>query len=188
MCLLANGPVADWGNNASGQFWDGTRLITDSRAKEIDMSSLGIGRLGRVVLILVLATAAAACGGAAPSPSPPAATASATQSPTSAPTVKPTQALITMPTIVSFKVPATADCRGYILPVTVKVSWVVARATGVAISIDGPGIYTHEPGTTGSVTVPFACGQYDAQHTYTLTTTGGTGVAASQTKTVKRIN
>jgi hypothetical protein len=152
------------------------------------MSSLGIGRLGRVVLILVLATAAAACGGAAPSPSPPAATASATQSPTSAPTVKPTQALITMPTIVSFKVPATADCRGYILPVTVKVSWVVARATGVAISIDGPGIYTHEPGTTGSVTVPFACGQYDAQHTYTLTTTGGTGVAASQTKTVKRIN
>jgi hypothetical protein len=171
------------------------------------MSSLRIGRLGRVVLILVLATAAAACGGVAPSPSPasgavdtsaatiprlpsppPAATASATQSPTSAPTVKPTQALITMPTIVSFKVPATADCRGYILPVTVKVSWVVARATGVAISIDGPGIYTHEPGTTGSVTVPFACGQYDAQHTYTLTTTGGTGVAASQTKTVKRIN
>jgi hypothetical protein len=49
----------------------------------------------------------------------------------------------------------------------------VVRATGVTISIDGPGIYDRYNDTTGSALVPFACN--GDSHTYLLTTVGGVG-------------
>jgi hypothetical protein len=71
--------------------------------------------------------------------------------------------------------------------VQIQITWVVKRATGVTISIDGPGIFKRYPGATGLATVPFACGAGDTKHTYTLTTTGSAGAAVHVTKTVKRI-
>lgn len=114
--------------------------------------------------------------------------------PTSTPSPTPTPTLPATPTPVPTPKPAniksfsasetTVDCNVLPEPFQVHLEWSIARATGVTISIDGPGIYDSYPGATGSADVPFACG--DAKHTYTLTTTGGDGAAASQTITVKR--
>lgn len=111
-----------------------------------------------------------------------------TPKPTPRPTPRPTATPNTRPAISSFQIPTTADCGGSTGAVQIQITWVVKRATGVTISIDGPGIYDSYHGTTGLATVPFACGVGDTKHTYTLTTTGGSGPAAHQTKTVKRTN
>lgn len=137
--------------------------------------------------------------GPAPSPSAdgsvlPSASASQTPSarpsakPTPKPTPRPTPSPTpnTRPAIASYQVPSTADCGGYTDVVQIQITWIVKRATGVTISIDGPGIYDSYSGTSGLAMLPFACGAGNTKHTYTLRTTGGTGPAAKLTKTVKR--
>ena len=62
--------------------------------------------------------------------------------------------------------------------------WNVARATGVTISIDGPGVYESYDGQIGSADVPFACGE--PRHTYLLTTTGSDGAEVTQEVVVRR--
>ena len=119
-----------------------------------------------------------------PSPAP---TVAPTPKPTPKPTPRPTATPSTSPAIASYQIPATADCGGYTDVVQIQFSWVVKRATGVTISIDGPGIFDTYLGTSGQATLPFACGAADTKHTYTLRTTGGTGPAVRWTKTVKRI-
>jgi hypothetical protein len=110
-------------------------------------------------------------------------TAAPTKAPTPTRTPRPTATPKTDPAIVSFTVPKTEDCTGSTAG-TIKVSWEVTRATGVTIAIDGPGIYDSYSGKTGAVELPFGCSQSELSHTYRLTTTGGTGPAASRTKTV----
>lgn len=175
------------------------------------------GLIAGLVLLLLLAGAAVALLGplrsspglaslarptptgaaSAPASATPPATASPTTAPTStpttastptpSPTTAPTPTANTSPVIASVTIPATANCGGDTNPVSVQISWVVEEATGISIAIDGPGVFETESGTTGTVNVPFACGSGDTQHTYTLTTTGGTGTPATVTKTVQRV-
>jgi hypothetical protein len=107
----------------------------------------------------------------------------ATQAPT--PTAAPPTAAPTGQTIVTFVVPATIKCDAadQTTPL-VHLSWTTARATGVSISIDGPGKFADYP-ASGSADLPFACSV--AQHTYLLTTQGA-GTPATRTVVVKRVN
>lgn len=108
-----------------------------------------------------------------------------TATPTGAPpTATPAPTANTNPAIVSFEVPKQEDCTNSTAG-SVTVKWTIKRATGVSISIDGPGIYDSYAGLTGEVVLPYGCDQTVLQHTYTLTTIGGTGPAASVTKTIK---
>jgi hypothetical protein len=120
----------------------------------------------------------------APASEPPLVTAAPTTTPTAAPTTKPTPTPNTNPKIVSWTVPTYEDCTNGTAG-SVHVSWSIARATGVTISIDGPGIYDSYQGTSGSIDLPYGCDIAVLQHTYTLKTTGGTGPTASSTKTIK---
>lgn len=98
-------------------------------------------------------------------------------SPTPVPTAAPTE-----PAITAFTVPSHEDCTDETAG-TITIAWSVVRATGVTVSIDGPGIFDTYP-ASGSADVPFACSQAQLSHTYTLVTTGGTGPAATSTKSV----
>lgn len=100
--------------------------------------------------------------------------------PTAAPA--PTPTANTNPRIVSWEVPKYEDCTGTTAG-SIDVSWEVRRATGVTISIDGPGIY-NSYGPEDAMAIPFGCSHSVLKHTYTLTTTGGTGPAAQITRTV----
>ena len=126
---------------------------------------------------------------AAPPPSAEVTIAPATVAPTAVPTPRPTRTPRptatpnTNPTIATWEVPQLEDCTGATAG-QIEVSWVVRRATGVTISIDGPGIFDSYARTSDSITLPFGCA-FEAQHTYTLRTTGGSGPAATSTKTVK---
>jgi hypothetical protein len=128
-----------------------------------------------------------ATGTAAPSQEP-AATTGPTPVPTAAPTAhatpKPTATPNTAPAINVFNVPANIDCTDQAFSGFIHISWSVVRATGVTLSIDGNGIYDSYANTTDAADVPFSCGQVFS-HTYKLTTTGGTGPAATSTKTSK---
>jgi hypothetical protein len=101
---------------------------------------------------------------------------SATPTPAPAPTGQ---------TILTFVVPATIKCDAADQTTPpVHLTWTTARATGVSISIDGPGKFADYP-ASGSADLPFACSV--AQHTYLLTTQG-TGTPATRTVVVKRVN
>jgi hypothetical protein len=112
--------------------------------------------------------------GAAPTAAPTAVGATAT--PVPAPTGQ---------TILTFVVPQTIKCDAadQTTP-SVHLTWTTAKATGVSISIDGPGKFADYP-ASGSADLPFACSV--AQHTYLLTTQG-TGTPATRTVVVKRVN
>lgn len=105
--------------------------------------------------------------------------------PSPTPTVRITAAPTlpsTAPAIIQYTAPDTVKCTdGGVVYITL--SWRVDRAGGVSLAIDGPGKYADYPASS-SVEVPFACGE--SQHTYTITSSGGTGPAATQTKTIKR--
>jgi len=102
-------------------------------------------------------------------------TTSATAVPTPAPTGQ---------TILTFVVPQTITCdAAHQTTPSVHLTWTTARATGVSISIDGPGKFADYP-ASGSADLPFACSV--AQHTYLLTTQG-TGTPATRTVVVKRL-
>jgi hypothetical protein len=120
-----------------------------------------------------------------PSPTPtapptPPPTPTPTPRPTPRPTPTPTPA--TEPEIVSFDAPETVVC-GSAAVVDVHLTWHVERADGVTISIDGPGAFDSYP-PTGEADLPFACGE--TQHTYLLTTTGGTGPADTLERVITR--
>ena len=108
-------------------------------------------------------------------------TAPPTAPPTAAPTAAPTPN--TNPQIVTWDVPTLEDCTNSTKGM-IHVKWSVKNATGVTISIDGPGIYDSY-GKSGEIDLPYGCDHVVLKHTYTLRTTGGTGPAAVSTKTVK---
>jgi hypothetical protein len=170
-------------------------------------------RMLAIAAIVVLTVAVAGCGSATPagagaSPaglatgSLPAASPASSASPdvsaapaslpppTTQPTAAPAQTAApeptrnTNPAIVSFDTPKQEDCTNGTAN-SIHVSWSVKRATGVAIAIDGPGIYDAYDGLTGTVDLPFGCDRSVLEHTYTLTTVGGTGPAAVITRTVR---
>ena len=110
------------------------------------------------------------------------ATAAPTPKPTRTP--KPTPTPNTSPAIIEWVVPKQEDCTGE-TGGSIHVSWRVARADGVSVSIDGPGLYDSYAGKTGEIDLPFGCSDVVLEHTYTLRTIGGTGPAATLTRTVK---
>lgn len=130
----------------------------------------------------------------APSPSPsasPTAAPTATEVATITPTTVPTAAAPTTdsgpteqpaPVIRSFVGPATVDCSAAGFTGTIHLEWRVGFADGATLAIDGPGLYKTYIGILGKDDVPFGCG--GESHTYTLTTTGGNGPAATQTLTI----
>lgn len=130
---------------------------------------------------------AAASGGtgATAAPSASAILTITTPVPSPTPTVRITAAptpLSTAPAIIQYDAPATVKCAGTEV-VYITLTWRVDRATGVSLAIDGPGKYADYPASF-SVEVPFSCGE--SQHTYKITSTGGSGPAATQTKTIKK--
>lgn len=118
-------------------------------------------------------------------PSPEVTLAPTAAPPTAAPTKtpRPTPTPNTNPVITKFTIPSVVDCTK--TAPTIHIAWTVRRATGVTLSIDGGGLYQAYSGTSGSDDVPFGCSPNVRTHTYTLRTTGGTGPAASITKSVK---
>lgn len=86
------------------------------------------------------------------------------------------------PTIVSFKGPETVDCSDPSYDGFITLTWTIDNADGADLFIDGGGVYLSYPGAQRSERVPFSCGE--TQHTYKLTTVGGTGKAASKTLTI----
>jgi hypothetical protein len=119
------------------------------------------------------------------------ATLAASSGPTDAPTrtAKPSKPPTPTPTaepakIKTFTAPETIDCNVDPIPSQIHIEWSVARATGVTLSIDSGGLYDSYSGADGTADVAFACGE--AQHEYTLTTTGGAGAPATKSVTVKR--
>lgn len=114
-----------------------------------------------------------------------------TDAPTAPPTArptktpKPTPTANTNPVIIEFVTPKQEDCTNDTAG-QITVSWRIARATGVTISIDGPGVFMSYPGPEMSgVLLPYGCGSSPLKHTYTITTVGGTGPAATITRTVR---
>jgi hypothetical protein len=102
----------------------------------------------------------------------------ATSRPTAAPTAAPTGQ-----TILSYNVPQTVKCDAAdVTTPMVHLTWTTVNATGVFISIDGPGKYA-DYAASGSADVPFACSV--SQHTYEITTEG-TGTPVTRTVVVKR--
>ena len=109
----------------------------------------------------------------------------ATEGPTAGPSANPSASASTKPVIVTWVTPAYEDCTGSTAGM-IHVSWSVENATGVTISIDGPGIYDSYPGTSGETDLPYGCEQDPLKHTYTLKTTGSAGgFWVSSTKTVR---
>ena len=86
------------------------------------------------------------------------------------------------PKIVSFKGPKTVDCLDPAYDGFITLSWLIDNADSTELSIDGFGLYHAYPGAQFSDRVPFSCG--NGQHTYTLTTVGGEGPAATKTLTI----
>jgi hypothetical protein len=84
---------------------------------------------------------------------------------------------------VTVTIPKTEDCTGGSAG-TIHISWKIKNASGVTLAIDGPGIFDSYQGTSGAVDVPFACSHQQLSHQYTLTTTGGSGPAATFKRTV----
>jgi hypothetical protein len=160
-------------------------------------AALGVLVLALLAAVVVLVARARASGTLPTSAATartfvPDSTPAPTATPTDAPTPAPTAAQggggsrpsPTGQTILSFGVPQTIQCdhANQTTP-SVHLTWRTANATGVSISIDGPGKFADYP-AGGSADLPFACSV--AQHTY-LITTQGTGAPATRTVVVKRV-
>lgn len=100
------------------------------------------------------------------------------------PTDSPEPTPNTNPAIIAFDTPKQEDCTNATAG-SIHVSWTIAHATGVTISIDGPGIYDAYSGTSGSIDLPYGCDHTVLRHTYTLKTTGGSGPWVRVTHTVR---
>lgn len=156
---------------------------------------VAVAAIALIALLIVLLGGAPAATSSPGAPTPPIATESAapttapvTQAPaTEAPQPTPAPATpeitpVPKPTIVSFEGPETVDCSQPNYDGFITLTWTIDNADGVALSIDGPGTYQSYPGAQRSERVPFSCG--NVQHTYTLTTEGGIGKAATKTLTI----
>ena len=140
------------------------------------------GQSGAPSPSLVAGASALPTDGASAAPTTAAPTAAPTPKPTKTP--KPTPTANTNPAIVVWEVPKQEDCTGT-TGGQIHVSWRVERAEGVSVSIDGPGIYDSYAGLSGEIDLPYGCSNAVLEHTYTLRTIGGTGPAATRTKTVR---
>ena len=123
-----------------------------------------------------------------PSLGPPSPTAAA---PTLEPTAtaaaaepSPTAGAVRPPRIRRFTAPETIECADPSHSGFIHVRWEIRNATGVTISIDGPGIYREYEGLTGEDDLPFTCSE---SHTYLLTTVGGVGPAATEERVVEPV-
>lgn len=145
-------------------------------------ASLLPGQSGGPLPSLVAGASVLPTDGASAAPPSAAPTAVPTPKPTKTP--KPTPTPNTNPAIVVWDVPKLEDCTGS-TGGQIHVSWRVERADGVSVSIDGPGIYDSYAGLTGEIDLPYGCSNQTLEHTYTLRTVGGTGPAATRTRTVK---
>ncbi len=154
------------------------------------------GGIAAGVLALLVGIILVLGGRPSPSASPattagasPAASAAVSPAPTGAPTsaagpsASPGEAPPRPARIREFVAPELVDCADAGFPGTVHVSWRVVRATGVSISIDGPGIFMRYDGLSGEADVPFSCGE--PSHTYLLTTIGGVGEPATRELVVR---
>jgi hypothetical protein len=113
-------------------------------------------------------------------------TSTSTSTSTSSTTVPPsTTAPAATPTINSYAAsPNPVTCPNTSSTQMVTLTWSTSNATGVTVSIDGPGPYNSYP-PNGSAQVPFACAE--SQHTYQLVANGAGGTtSAPQTRTVTR--
>ena len=130
--------------------------------------------------------------GASPTAAPPTAPPEPAPSPSAAPSEIPSEAApidtpeptpVPPPTIKSFKGPESVDCAtDPQFAGTIHLTWRVTNAESTTLSIDGTGIYERYPGVQGQADAPFSCS--GAPHTYTLTTVGGVGPAATATLTI----
>lgn len=105
-----------------------------------------------------------------------------TKPPATPPPATPKVTPVPAPSILSFEGPKTVDCNAGSFDGFITLTWEVSDADSTTLSIDGPGVYNSYPGVAGSDDVPFSCG--NGQHTYTLTTVGGSGEPASKTLTI----
>jgi hypothetical protein len=102
---------------------------------------------------------------------------------TTAPPTSPSNA----PVITSYTSSTTSiacpasDVSTTLPPPTVTLSWATQNATGVDLSVDGPGVYGSN-GPSGSTTLNVACN--GATHTYLLTAKGSNGQTATKTISV----
>jgi len=123
----------------------------------------------------------------------PSASAAATPTPvqvTVAPTAAPTP-VSTTPAFASLNVAPIVSCIGVTGDAWPSMKWSTTNATGITISIDGPGIFGSY-GASGSITptdevIPFACSA-PYKHTYLFTTTGGSGPAAAKKVTITGVH
>ena len=123
-----------------------------------------------------------ACTTLAPS-APPVTDAPATDAPpTEAPAATPKVTQVPAPRITSFKGPESVDCSDPSYDGFITLTWTIEDADSADLSIDGSGLYQNYAGGQRSERLPFSCG--NGQHTYTLTTVGGEGRAASKTLTI----
>jgi len=77
-----------------------------------------------------------------------------------------------------YDVPSSVDCSGE--DPQVSLSWSVANADRVTISVDGPGVYA-EYGPSGQTSILFPC---PGPHTYLITGYGQNGQTTTRTVTV----
>jgi len=153
-------------------------------------AGIAVLALGGLVLVLVLGrfgpgrgrVTAAPAAAATLQPAPgqaatPAGSGPAPSQPAASGPAGPAQA------IVSFGAPASERCPAGAALSFVSVSWTTANATAVSLSVDGPARFADGP-PNGSTVLPFACA--NAQHSYTLTTSGPSGPPATRTVVVRR--
>lgn len=128
-------------------------------------------------------TGASAPSSQAPTTAPATAPAAPTPKPTAAAPATPEITPVPKPTIISFEGPETVDsCKDPAYDGFITLTWLIDNADSTELAIDGAGLYKAYPGAQGSDRVPFSCGL--GQHTYTLTTVGGQGPAATKTLTI----
>ena len=162
--------------------------------------AIGIGALvvvlAIVVVVLLLSdddddngTSAAAISTSTPVASTPPTAQSATTGSggTTATTAPPTTPPSNAPVITSYTSSTTSiacpasDVSTTVPTPTVTLSWATQNATGVDLSVDGPGIYGSY-GPSGSTTLNVPCN--GATHTYLLTAKGSNGQTATKTISV----
>ena len=87
------------------------------------------------------------------------------------------------PVIDSFTTPDDIDCHNGNLQ-TFTAAWTTTGASGVSISIDGPGVYAEYP-ADGEADLPFNC---SSPHTFVLTAHGADGTRTSRQVTLQPRN
>ncbi|MBM3693237.1 MAG: hypothetical protein FJW77_08110 [Actinobacteria bacterium] len=156
----------------------------DRRWLWIALAVVGVIVIGVVVALLV---SGGGGGGTTPATSttvtPTSTSTSSSTSTTSTSTTVPPTTQPGAPVITSFTAtPSPFPCSGSGDSGQVTLNWTTTNATGVSISIDGPGVFGSF-GPSGSRQVPFA--SCSSAHVYTLTARGQGNAQVQQTITVQ---